>query len=75
MSAPIQQRLDGLAVLPAAFVARWTQLGGGPLDVEESLHAHGGWWLAVRVNGKRWALCRRLDPARAAEDLFTMAAM
>lgn len=75
MSAPIQQRLDGLAVLPAAFLERWGELGGGPLEVEESLHAHGGWWLAVRVNGRSWALCRRSDAARAAEDLFTMAAM
>lgn len=75
MSAPVQPRLDGLATLPSSFLERWGELGGGPLEVEESLHAAGGWWIAVRVNGKRWALCRRADPVRAAEDLFAMVAM
>jgi hypothetical protein len=68
----VQHDLDGTAVLPEAFTTRWSELGGPPLTVDEALHTHGGWWIAVRVNGKRFALCRRADAARAAEDLFEM---
>jgi hypothetical protein len=73
MSAPIQPQLDGTAVLPAAFLARWAELGGGPLEVGEVKHWRGRCWLEVTVNGVRWALCYRADPARAADDLFAMA--
>lgn len=75
MSA-VQLSFDG-PVLPPAFVERWRALereaGAIPatLEAKACVFTRGRWWLALKVNGRKWARIKATgDVASLADDIW-----
>jgi hypothetical protein len=63
--------------LPPEFVAEWRRLEAARdmpkavLSAEMAERKAMGWWLVLRVSGRRVAVANRADLVQAARDLFT----
>lgn len=71
----VQLPLDADSGLPQAFVDRWRELGGPALSGESCTRERGRWTFIVRLAGLgRVAFVRRVDVAKAADELFARCA-